>query len=59
MNSEYPQNRMEAVKAIRKLIKEFCGDTTSIEIYADVGGMGIKTTENKFYTIGEMDEWGK
>ena len=32
MNSEYPQNRMEAVKAIRKLIKEFWGDTTSIEI---------------------------
>ena len=59
MNSEYPQNRMEAVKTIRKLIKEFCGDTTLIEIYADVSGMSIKTTENKFYTLGEMDKWEK
>lgn len=59
MNSEYPQNRMEAIKAIYKLIKEFWGDTTSIDIYSDVGGMGIKTTENKFYTFMEMDEWEK
>ena len=59
MNSEYPQNRMEAIKAIYKLIKEFWGDTTSIEIYTDVRGMSIKTAENKFYTLGEMNKWEK
>ena len=59
MNSEHPQNRMEAIKAIYKLIKEFWGDTTSIEIYTDVRGMSIKTSENKFYTLGEMNKWEK
>lgn len=59
MNSEYPQNRMEAIKAICKLIKEFWGDNTSIGIHVDANGASIATTENKFYTIGEMDEWEK
>lgn len=48
MNSEYPQNRIEALKAICELIKEFQGDCVSVKISASNSGIDFETREKPF-----------